>query len=137
MCIQNPPRYSPRPVSVSSNSNILTKASVEETVQNAITSSEVLDQIADRVAMRISSKIEKMVGELSSKMHSSGKQVVAGSSSVQASGSSTICNSGLYYEYRTVTQAEIASVMAALPGVTWKRCPKNHLYAVGECGNAV
>ncbi|KAJ2764786.1 hypothetical protein IWQ56_004355 [Coemansia nantahalensis] len=39
------------------------------------------------------------------------------------------------YEYRTVTQAEIRMVQAAMPGVTWRHCANGHMYAVGECGN--
>ncbi|KAJ1833681.1 hypothetical protein LPJ63_002568 [Coemansia sp. RSA 2711] len=53
------------------------------------------------------------------------------------SGSASTSAGSLHYEYRVVTQDEIASVMAAMPGVTWRRCKQGHLYAVGECGNPV
>ncbi|KAJ2083016.1 hypothetical protein H4R24_001132 [Coemansia sp. RSA 988] len=42
-----------------------------------------------------------------------------------------------HIQYQPITQEEISSVMAALPGVTWRRCRQGHLYAVGECGNPV
>ncbi|KAJ1775083.1 hypothetical protein EV180_002287 [Coemansia sp. RSA 518] len=135
-----PPRYTARPTSGSSNScsnaTPLTVTSVEQAVEKVLTSPRVLDQIADRVAMRITSKIEKAINDLASKMHCAGKQSTA-ESSVRASELSDTSNSTLYYEYRTITQDEISSVMAAMPGVTWRRCKKNHLYAVGECGNPV
>ncbi|KAJ2018009.1 hypothetical protein GGI13_005206 [Coemansia sp. RSA 455] len=37
--------------------------------------------------------------------------------------------------YRAITASEVQSVMAAIPGVTWRQCLNGHHYAVGECGN--
>ncbi|KAJ2439624.1 hypothetical protein GGF42_007894 [Coemansia sp. RSA 2424] len=39
--------------------------------------------------------------------------------------------------YRTITAAETRTVMAAVPAVTWRQCPKGHCYAVGDCGKPV
>ncbi|KAJ2507208.1 hypothetical protein GGI11_006424, partial [Coemansia sp. RSA 2049] len=38
------------------------------------------------------------------------------------------------YKYRSVTRAELKSVMDALPGVVWRKCINGHVFAVGECG---
>ncbi|KAJ2157978.1 hypothetical protein GGF46_004115 [Coemansia sp. RSA 552] len=106
-------------------SSSLTTANIERVVEGAVASEQVIDKIAEKVSMRVFDMLEGMFDKMG---------LSTNASSASSSASRTAGSGEKYYEYRTVTQGEISSVMAALVGVTWKRCPNNHLYAVGECG---
>ncbi|KAJ1741663.1 hypothetical protein LPJ55_000174 [Coemansia sp. RSA 990] len=105
--------------------------SVEKAIEKIVTSAKVTGMIADRVSERIASKIEKTI----ERMYKTRNLAEPNHASTSGGGSEVPLTSITHYEYRTITQQEINSVMAALPGVKWNRCKRGHLYAVGECGN--
>ncbi|KAJ2866806.1 hypothetical protein GGH94_001282 [Coemansia aciculifera] len=61
------------------------------------------------------------------------KEIEAKQLTSQAGSSTSPANNGVVY--RTITACEVQKVKAAVPAVTWRRCPKGHQYAVGECGS--
>ncbi|KAJ2801584.1 hypothetical protein H4R20_003613 [Coemansia guatemalensis] len=125
MCYSSPPVYS-RPAVSKPLANANAEETFEKIIRKVVTSDEVINRIADRVSERVS---ERMVPKT---------QINTAMVRHQTNGILSTAGSAFsHIQYQPITQEEISSVMAALPGVTWRRCHKGHLYAVGECGNPV
>ncbi|KAJ2779382.1 hypothetical protein H4R18_004050 [Coemansia javaensis] len=90
----------------------------DRAVNDAI--ADAIDKISEGVCRRVTETLEKTLSRML-------RESRASSTAVASPG----------YEYRPVSYEEIAQVKRALPQVTWRSCPRGHLYAVGECGSAV
>ncbi|PIA18028.1 hypothetical protein COEREDRAFT_6769 [Coemansia reversa NRRL 1564] len=131
MCY-TPPAYS-KCVIAKPSVNESTEEKFERIIRKVITSADVIETIADRVGERVLQRIEKTRQNMTPVTQVNTALIRHKTNGIMSTAGSSVS----HIKYQPVTEKEISSVMAALPGVTWHRCRLGHLYAVGECGNPV